>query len=411
MTQPELFHDVAHQTARMSNSIESLGGSLAFKVRQEQSRSPVLSGCQGRDVFKVEARHLTGHQREAVVTEGAGGSAWRVTSDEGLHLKGTDLAPFPFGFFNAGLQGDLFHRIRSAAVAGGIAVDQLEIDLTNEYWLTGSFALGTARGYAEPTQVEVRIRSEASQAVILKLVNDAVVASPAMAFLRAALTSTFALYINGKRRQIAGVVNSTARDALDPLATQFNAGRRQNGMDERPNWIEKTGQREVGTPVLAPPGTTTRIVRKVKGRGQLVDPGGMTEMETWLELPGMSHFVFRTDASVSGRAPSGLALMSAGLAFCYLTQVARYIECLKLRIGGVRLVQYSPYALTAESGSGPMTALAEPIDTHLFLDGEATDETHENLLTMAARTCFLHATAAAVLPPTLRVVHNGEQVI
>jgi len=121
----------------MIDSIASYGGPLAFKVLQGQGRSPVLADCQGRDVFKVEARQLVGHQREAVVTEGASGSAWRVTSDEGIHLKGTDLAPFPFGFFNAGLQGDLFHRIRCGAAAGGIVLDALEIDLANEYWLTG----------------------------------------------------------------------------------------------------------------------------------------------------------------------------------------------------------------------------------------------------------------------------------
>lgn len=395
----------------MSDSIESYGGPLAFKVRQGQRRSPVLADCQGRDVFKVEARHLMGHQREAVVTEGAAGSAWRVTSDEGVHLKGTDLAPFPFGFFNAGLQGDLFHRIRSAAVAGGIVIDPLEIHLANEYWLTGSFALGTGEGHAEPTQVEVRLRSAASQEVISKLVSGAVAASPAMALLRTPLTNTFALYINGRRRAVAGVANSTAPDARDPFAAYASAPRPLNSGDERPDLIEKTARHQEGTPALAPPGTTTRIVRKVKGEGRLVDPSGLTEIETWLELPGMSHFVFRTDEGASERAPSGLVLLSAGVAFCYMTQLARYIENMQLPIRGIRLVQYSPYALAAGSRVGPMTATAEPIDTHLFLNGEAPDETHANLLTMAARTCYLHATAAAVLPPTLHLVHNGKQVI
>ena len=177
----------------------------------------MLADCLGRDVFKVEARQLVGHQREAVVTEGASGSAWRVTSDEGVHLKGTDLAPFPFGFFNAGLQGDLFHRIRCGAAAGGVLLDGLEIDLANEYWLTGSFALGTGEGHAEPTQVEVRLHSTASNEVISNLVSDAVAASPAMALLRTPLTNTFALYINGRRRVVEGVANSIAPDARDPF--------------------------------------------------------------------------------------------------------------------------------------------------------------------------------------------------
>lgn len=400
----------------MSDSTDSYAGPLAFKVLQGQGRSPVLADRQGRDVFKVEARQLVGHQREAVVTEGASGSAWRVISDEGVHLKGTDLAPFPFGFFNAGLQGDLFHRIRSGAAASGIVLDGLEIHLDNEYWFTGSFALGTGQGHAEPTQVEVRLRSAVSDDVISNLVIDAVAASPAMALLRTPLTNTFALYINGRRRAVEGMANSTAPDARDPLAVYPSVLRPLDTGSARQDLIEKTGRRQEGIPALAPAATTTRLVRSVKGKGRLVNPAGFTETETWLEFPGASHFTFRTDEGGSGSGPSGLALLSAGISLCYMTQLSRYIEHMAIMVGfkhcrGARLVQYSPYALVAGSRGGHLAAIAEPIDTHLFLDGEAPDETHANLLIIAARTCYLHATATAVLAPRLHLVHNGTKVI
>jgi hypothetical protein len=35
---------------------------------------------------------MGGHQKEAVVKEGQAGSSWRMVSDEGPALKGTDLA-------------------------------------------------------------------------------------------------------------------------------------------------------------------------------------------------------------------------------------------------------------------------------------------------------------------------------
>ncbi|MGB8433839.1 MAG: hypothetical protein WCE38_06260, partial [Burkholderiales bacterium] len=82
------------------DSIEGSGFPLGFKLRQGKARAGIVSGVTGRDVFKVEARQLAGHQKEAVVTEGASGSSWRIVSDEGRHLKGTDLAPFPLGYFN-----------------------------------------------------------------------------------------------------------------------------------------------------------------------------------------------------------------------------------------------------------------------------------------------------------------------
>ena len=122
----------------------------------------------------------------------------------------------------------------------------------------------------------------------------------------------------------------------------------------------------------------------------------MTAMETWLQLPGMSHFAFRSDEGGGDRAPCGLALLSAGLAFCYMTQLARYVEAMKLAVGSIRLVQFSPYA----NGS------AGAVDTHLFLHGEAPESVHTNLLSMAARTCYLHASIAAALPPVVKVIYN-----
>jgi hypothetical protein len=120
-------------------------------------------------------------------------------------------------------------------------------------------------------------------------------------------------------------------------------------------------------------------------------------------MPGTSHFRLVSDESGEAAAPSGLALFSAGISFCYMTQLARYIESMKMNIRAVRLVQMSPYVAGAHAG-------VEPIDTHLFLNGEAPDETHLQLLTIAARTCYLHAAAKTPTEPKLRIVHNGAEV-
>jgi len=74
-----------------------------------------------------------------------------------------------------------------------------------------------------------------------------------------------------------------------------------------------------------------------------------------------------------------------------------------MQIRGVRLVQLNPFAAGA-------TAAVEPIDTHLFLNGEAPEETHLRLLTIAARTCYLHAASKTPTEPNLRIVHNGQDI-
>ena len=332
--------------------------------------------------------------------------AWRLSSDEGVHLKGTDLAPFPLGFFNAGLQSDLYGRLRHQAKRNGISLDAIEMRVTNRYWLTGSFALGTGEGRAEPTEIEFNIRSRSPVREIRRITDEAFASSPAMALLRTPLDNTFALYINGRRRHVEGVRNSTASDASDPYMKYQAPPRPLAGTPTLSDPITKTGQREEGTPVAAPASTDKRIVRTIKGQGCPITPEGCFELDTWLEMPGASHFRFRTDEGGADVAPSGLALLSAAISFCYMTQLSRYIEHMHLAIKGVRLVQFNTYGVKP-GPDGSMTGFAGPIDTHLFLNGEAPEETHAKLLTIAARTCYLHATAGAALEPVVRIVHNG----
>jgi len=64
----------------------------------------------------------------------------------------------------------------------------------------------------------------------------------------------------------------------------------------------------------------------------------------------------------------------------------------------LRLVQLSPCRI--ESG----TAQAQPLDTHVFVHTEESDEVMERLVQMSARTCYLHAALGAALIPEVSVV-------
>jgi hypothetical protein len=387
---------------QVTDTIDGHGDPLAFRLRQGGGRSPLC--VSGRDTIKVEARQLAGHQKEAVATEGVDGSAWRLTSDEGKHLRGTDLAPFPLGFFNAGIQSDLYGRIRTLAAARGVGLGAVEIRVANHYWLTGSFIHGTGEGHAEGPDIDVHVQSGASTETVKALIAEAMDSSPAIAFLRTPLSgNTFALYINGRRRKVEGIANSTSADAGDPYRTYARAPRPLD-LNARRDLIEKTRQVEQGTAEPASATVTNKLVRNIFGVGQSIGGGdGMYASDTWLGMPGTSHFRLLSDESGNAAAPCGLALLSAGIAFCYMTQLSRYIENMKMKIHGVRLVQFNPYA------AGPAAA-AGPIDTHLFLNGEAADETHLQLLTIAARTCYLHAAAKTPTEPNLRIVHNGQDI-
>ncbi len=393
-----------------TDTIEGSGYPLGFLAGVGDRRPATVGAASGEDIYVVEARKMaSAHQKEAVVRQGAHGGSWRLTSDEGGHIGGTDLAPFPLGFFNAGLQADLTGRLTALADRRAIGIDGLTIELRNGYWMTGSFFRGDGHGFAEPAEVRVAVDSAADAGTVSELIADAVRASPALAAMRDPVETRFAIYVNGRRRTLTTMPPSTAADAPDPFVTYSAPPSPASGGAGPADPIRKTGERESGAVEPAPAGTTTRIVRTVDGICRLVETGGLSETETWLGLPGMSHFALRSDERPDrDAAPSGLALLSAGIAFCFMTQLDRYIKHMKFDIGGVRLVQYCPYAL--EAADGRPAGRVGIVDTHLFLNGHEEEDVYETLMRIAARTCYLHATLAASLEPRVAVVHNGSPV-
>ena len=391
---------------QVTDTIEGSGFPLGFCVRRCGERPRIFGGATGQSVFRVDARALGGHQKEAIVNEGEQGPAWRLTSDEGPYLQGSDLAPFPLGFFNAGLQGDLLGRIRDFADARDIRLGTVTVELVNSYSFSGSFFKGDGRGNAEPAQIRVVIDSPVSPDKAAHLINAAVRASPALAAMRVPLTCTFALYVNGVRRAVSSAAPSAAPDAPDPL--KISGGPPQpiaDGKDLDGN-IAKIPQPPVETKVM--PSAGARVELQVLGKGRLVDPQGTAAMETSLKAPPGSHFGFRTDERTRNpQAPSGLALLSAGVSFCYLTQLLRYTEYLKYKVRAIRLVQYNPFELSA-AGDGSLVGGAGPADTHLFLHGDEPDEVMQRLLVMGAQTCYLHAALRASLPPVVSAELNGS---
>ena len=386
----------------MSERLENSPHPLAFQVRQADAAAPLSGGGDGVGLIQVDARLLHHHQKDAIVTTGEGGSQWRMPSDEGAHLKGSDLAPFPLGFFNAGLQADLFQRIGEVARERGVAIGQVELELSNHYWFTGSFALGTGSGHAEPSRIKIAVTSQAPTSAIQAVINAAVWRSPALALLRQPLHSTFALHVNGRRRELPEqLAASTRAGVTDPFLAYAGAPKPLDAAARR-DLIVRTDRSQQGTPVPAASSTDGRFMINVMGQGRRDNGGAEASIESWLQLAGATHFAYRADVAGGDSAPSGGALLAAGIAFCFMTQLSRYVEHQKLAISAIRMAQTN--RLEIADGVG----LAEGVDTHLFLNGQAPEEVQANLVRVAAHTCYLHATLTAALVPVIELVHNGQ---
>jgi hypothetical protein len=367
------------------DSIDANGYPIAFMTAKGR-RPGIVTGEPGSsDTMLLEVRQVGAHQKESVVREGADGSSWRMASDEGVHLKGTDLAPFPLGYFNAGLQADLAGRIVKLAKARGIQLKSLSMRLKNGYSLTGSFVQGTGVGVGEYCAVDIDLETSAGRDAAALLVRDGLAASPCFAMLTMRLENTFALYVNSRRHTVTTLPASTSADAADPYLKYAKLPQPMAGADTLPDLITKLPEKQPGEPITAP--VEGKVIREVTGSGELVDPSGIYRCKTGLNLPASSVFSYTCDESAAERAPSGLALATAGIAYCYITQLCRYIEHQKLPIRAVRIVQTSPYGIAAD-GRGT----AAPCDTHLFMSGEAPAQGFETLMQVAANTCYLHQT-------------------
>jgi len=382
----------------MTNRIDGNSYPLAFKVKEGDFSTSFKRDLRGEEVIQVEARQMFAHQKEAITTEGSNGDIWRLPSDEGLHLHGTDLAPFPLGFFNAGIQGDLFHLIYQLASLEGIDIYNIHIELSNHYWLTGSFILGTGEGHSEPTHITIKVDSSAPQSDVNKIIHQAIQLSPAIQFLRDPLKNSFALYINGRRRSIIGLLECTD-NVIDPFISHSKAPSPLSTHSNQ-DLLIKLPLKQEGEVKLAAKTIEGKLLRNVLGAGSWKQGDPYAQISTWLEMPGTTHFAYKTDVGGHRLAPSGLSLLSSGIAFCFMTQLARYVEGMKMNINGIRLVQINPFQLNGELGK------ALPIQTHLFLNGDAPEETHTKLLEIAERTCYLHAAASTANDPIINIISN-----
>lgn len=387
-------------------SIENSGHPLAFRTHAGSGSVGWNALQDSALVCKVEAHAIGGHQKEALVTEGADGPCWRMVSDEGPILGGTDLAPFPLGFFSAGLQSDLLGRIQALAPSLGVALENLQLQVLSRYTFSGSFFAGTGLGSTQAVDVKMSATSAASHQAISALLRGAVNASPAFGALRQNMANNFALYVNGKRSLVQGVEACTQPDQMDPFVTHPAAPVPEVCANDRPELIKR---------IYAPPTASAHMPSDIQkfeivvgGTGTINPTNNITNALTWLQQPLGSQFALVSDQNPRPQiAPSGLSYMAAAVSFCYMTQLLRYIAYQKLNVHAVRMVQMNSFFVSAEQDKHGRQGTSGPFETHLFLNGTESEEVMQKLLFYSARTCYLHAALTTPYEPVLQLDLNG----
>lgn len=353
-------------------------------------------------LFRTQARALEGMQKEAVVAT-PGGTAWRMVSDEGPYLNGTDLAPFPLAFFTAGMAANYMSAVVAALKQQGVSYRDVRFTQNNRYSMTGSALKGTMTGGALPVEIGVQMDADAEAAALAQLVAAAIDASPVAELLRSKLDSEFSLSVNGRPTPTGRVMSlpqalASSGNGFDRVAPATNA-------DVPTDIIQKLEAAEAvfgvaggaGSSLSAEQDRTLHVCAACCLRAD-----GFIEIRTQLLKPIGSVFRFlaanNTGADVDGaRAPSGLAYLSAGIAFCYMTQLGRYAHIVKKPLADYRVVQDTRFSRPGTRGD------VAPVRTSVFIDTPEDEAYGRTLVDMGEQTCFLHAACRSTVPIDIRI--------
>lgn len=324
--------------------------------------------------YRTEVMGLGGFQKEGMVEDLRTGRVWRLACDEGTYLRGENRAPAPLAYWIAGVHADITARIGDTARRSGVEFDEIGVSVGQGFGVQGSFAKGEALALVHDFTCDVDVVSDQDDATVESIVRQALAESAALEALTGAHDGLFALATNGRNTPISGFAQSTA-EQVDPFLRHVRP----------PAPVEAS---PAAAPVGHPDGDKAPIMLRDDDDGTVrwrVAARGGQDAATGL---------ITSDVSFSGNvpvwtlfsdpdnqaAPAPLAHLSIGTAFCFHTQLCRYVSVRRLPVEAPRLAQLS-------RANGPSFA---PLDTRLFINGQVSGDDATSLMTAAARTCYAH---------------------
>lgn len=391
-------------------SIQSSAHPLVFKVGDTSILPDPHNNTNDGIAIRTVTRALKGMQKEAIVHNGFTKTAWRMVCDEGPWLDGTDLSSFPLGFYSAGMAASLASEIVALAEQRNIPIDDLRLIQDARYTLEGSALKRTMSGTALPVETEIAIDSPAPKADIQKLIFHALAASPADAIMRNTLESHFKVTKNDQDIGVGHTKLSKTPAAIDPRVL-FDAVTPADITTFAENIIEKQESAETSSAKKSGKviGHAVEQKRMIQVRAVLgLRKDGLKSIQTQCIKPsGGSVFNFLSDDSETfggrGRAPTGLDYISAGVSFCFMTQIGRFAKLAKQDLQSYGIVQDTRFSLPGASARLNKEATAGLVDTHVFLVSGDDDEANKVLVDMAEQTCYLHACYRGVAKTRLQL--------
>lgn len=363
------------------------------------------------DSLRTWVRSLSVFQKEALVASARTGKVWRLVSDEGPYLDGHDEAPCPLAFLSVGMVASYANEITALAKQQGVSIRSLKLTQDNYYTMTGSMPKRTMVGGALPVELSVEIDCDLKDGALNEFLMNAIHASPLNGLMRGKLDSLFSLTKNGEPLSLAEASPIDGPTYPDP-GDHFAGAKPTDGMAFDPlSWAHgvtpkkqvKGGTATAGSSLADEQNRTLNI-----GAICTLREDGMKQIQQMQYSPHGTSFNFLSEEAPEnggeGRAPDANSYISAGIAFCFMTQFGRFVKMLSLDLSDYRIVQDSHFSLGGASGATGKAGQADPLETHVYLQTGESDAMAREMLDIAEKTCFLHAFCRTDLKTKLKVV-------
>lgn len=391
----------------MNNPLRESGKPLFFKVANPEATGLAAPPPRRGQSLRLAVRSLSAMQKEALVISSLTGAMWRLASDEGAYLAGLDEGPCPLSFLTTGMVSSYMEEILALAGQRGVVINGIRLIQDNYYTMKGSALKGTMTGGARNIDLEAQIDADADRQALHGLVADALAASPLNGLLCGAKESYFTLTRNGREIDTAAARRLDAPALPDP-GDCFDPA--QPAAGDWSGLIVRNGMTPETTETVTRAGGSLQEEQDrllhVRGICTLMDDGIKT-IEQQLFNPHGSIFHFLCEEGPEnggrGRAPDAASYISAGIGFCFMTQLGRYAQILKKDLREYRIIQDTHFSLGGASGGTGRPGEADPVETHVYIvDGE-DDDFARTVLDMGEQTCFLHAFCRTDLKARVKV--------
>lgn len=392
------------------NILKDSGLPLSFAVTNPGDVGIVAPDNRMGDSLRTWVRSLSVFQKEALVASSRTGKVWRLSSDEGPYLDGHDEASCPLSFLTVGMIASYMNEITALAAEQDVAINKLRLVQDNYYTMEGSMRQRTMVGGALAPELTVEIDCDLDDDALNTFLLNAVTASPINGLMRGKLESLFALAKNGQELDLGKAKRLDGPLYPDPgdhfAKCEFAAA---SGDDPLVSPVGITPKKEVRGGTSAAGSSLADEQSRTLNIGGIctLRDDGMKEIVQLQYSPhGTSFKLLSEEAPVNGgqgRAPDANTYISAGVAFCFMTQFGRFVKMLGLDLEEYRIVQDSHFSLGGASGGTGQAGTAAPLETHVYLQTSETDDVAREMLDISEQTCFLHAFCRTDLKTKLKI--------